>query len=66
MLQWSRVTSGMVLGDQEAPGRWVCRGRDCTSWGALPGGESVPSIQSCTEPVIRAVLVFAEVRFPSR
>ena len=37
MLQWSKVTSGMVLGDQEAPGRWVCRRRGWTSRGALPG-----------------------------
>lgn len=38
MPQWSRVTSGTVLGDQDAPGRWVFRGRDCTSRAALPGG----------------------------
>ncbi|KAK2493863.1 hypothetical protein MC885_020892 [Smutsia gigantea] len=34
VLEWSKVTSGMVLGDQEAPGRWVCRGRATLLGGA--------------------------------
>lgn len=37
MLEWSKVTSGMVLGDQEAPGRWVCRaGLHFLGWAPWP------------------------------
>lgn len=32
--KWSKVTSGMVLGDQEAPDRWVGR-QGCSSWAEI-------------------------------
>ena len=46
-MEWSKVTSGMVLGDQEAPGRWVGRwGLQFLGGGALLQAEAASSAQS--------------------
>lgn len=48
------------------PGQVGVQGLGLHFPGGSPGRGVAPSVQSCTEPVIRAALVFAEVSFPSR
>ncbi|KAM5329787.1 coiled-coil domain-containing protein 187 [Glossophaga mutica] len=49
VLQWSKVTSGMVLGDQEAPGSFcLCLNRALDGTEPLEGWEGAPLLRSAS------------------